>query len=151
MKSLFLHMNYGSILDLRGENRLVPDPRQHYFDKLIRSFELKLVRRENILFRVAPQGNHLFETLFVNIWTLTMSLSFLMAVVLFVWKCHKTVLSLFTLTLNYQIVKVRIQFIATRIEDAIFSFKGDVYNTPLYIFYFANWCKNVKHINASHF
>ena len=44
------------------------------------------------------------------------------------------VLSLCTLTLHkyYQIVKVKIQFIATRIEDAIFSVKGDVYNTPLY-------------------
>ena len=57
-----------------------------------------------------------------------------MVVVLFVWKCHKMVLSLYTLTLHkyYQIVKVKIQLRATRIEDAIFSVKGDVYNTPLY-------------------
>ena len=56
-----------NILDLRGENRLALDPRQHYFDKIILIYELKLVRRENILCRVASQGNHLYETLFVNI------------------------------------------------------------------------------------
>ena len=60
-------IKYGNMMDLRGENRLALDPRQHYFDKLIRSCELKLVRRENILFRVASQGSYLYETLFVNI------------------------------------------------------------------------------------
>ena len=31
-------------------------------------------------------------------------------------------------------VKVKIQLRATRINDAIFSVKGDVYNTPWYLF-----------------
>ena len=45
-------------------------------------------------------------------------------------------LSLDTLTLNkyYQIVKVKIQLIATCTEGAIFSVEGDVYNTPWYFF-----------------
>ena len=87
-------------MDLRGENRSALDPRQHYFDKLTLICELKLLERENILYRIASLGKCLYEILFVNIWTTTMSPSFLMAVILYVWKCHKMVLSLYTLTLN---------------------------------------------------
>ena len=61
-----------------------------------------------------------------------MSLSFSMAAALYAGKCHKMFLSLYTLTLNkyYEMVKVKTHLRATRIEDAIFSVKGDVYNTP---------------------